>query len=493
MKLQHKLLALVLAASATGALAAEGAPAGNEIIGNIRSDRAATERAQCMQAAGIWRSVSLRRIDASIPSYECMSHFYSNTGDGFASRGRSLPSRDDYNTWQLLLQTYAQSDAVAAVRDYPSPKRSLATDWLGAGPAARNVKKVEDGWRNMLMASPFETAPVVGAVADHMQRNTVKCGPEYLDSIQAVKNAALRAAALRQYDKACGAEAMAKEAKAKAEMAAKMAERAPALLELSDLEPVPSRQQLPAAQLAALRDLPGLKTVTIGVPTAPTVWMLLDIGAPTSWAAVAQMWPAVREGKVALKVVPMAATGAAAQDVAVLLASKNPTQLVRTWIRHSDKGQKTITGAEKERIRDANWTEQLDADRERRTPAPEIKFAPLADADALAAAQAAVTRNTEMVLKAGLTSLPVAIVQWAANADVVTGVPTDGLRAVMGNALAALNKPAELAYETGIASQLREIGMLPKGSAVAGKLEAQVCAAEGVCWAAEGEKKKGWF
>lgn len=464
MKLKHKLLALALAACATGALAAEGGAAGDEFNGNIVGRLAETEKAQCMQAANNWRAASRQRISAGLPSYDCMRHYYGNVGDGAFGRGRALASRDDYNTWQLLLSAYAQSDVAAAVADYaPGWKVDRTTDWLGAGPAARNYKRVRDGWLNMLAANPFETAPTVGT-SDHMQRNTVKCGDEYLDSIKAVKNASLRAAALKQYNKTCGPEAMAAQAKAKAEMAAKLAERAPELLEMSDLEPVPSRQQLAVNPLATLLYTnKELKTVVIGVPEATPVRMLLDIGSQASWAALAQLWPAVRDGKLSVVAVPIAATSTGAGDVAVLLASKTPSQLVQTWLRYGDKGRLTITGAEKERIRSLNWAAEIAADRAGKAPEPKLEHV-TPDAEALAAAVQVVQRNTEVVLQAGVTALPVvAMLVGQDRVRAETALPSDGTF-VLSSKLAI--KPGDMAYESAVARQLREIGMLPEGARV---------------------------
>lgn len=471
---------IALALAATGAFAAGGGGGGDgQFVGNLAGNRADTERSQCLELVGRWYSMAGARMTP--PSYECRAHYHGNTNDGAFGRGAAMPTRDDYNSWLLMVEAYNTSDAVqqAGLMVAPGYSKDSPVEWFGFESSARNQaraernrKKIEAGRQAVMAADPFRTAKAV-VLVDPMSRATVKCGDAYADGVAGIKNASMRKAAQAAYDKRCGAAAEAARAKAAAEYKAAQATE-PRIIDVSELEQMePSVDPYQPRKLSVIRDAmlhPDVKSVVIGVATAPQLVLLMDAGSKAAWNVLAQAWPAVREGKLSVRLVPIARLTAVSESTALLLATDKPNFVARAW----------LAGGADQRLEDS--VAAL-AGTERGTyaePTPE----------ALAAAKAVVARNTEIILGAGIVGLPVAYYRDDASGAswVQTKVPAAGELFIAQLPL----KHNELRYEPALRKAMY-VQVVPVGAGEAGELKTQICAKPGgECWMAEG-KKKGWF
>lgn len=480
-------LGLSLALACSGAVAAAGGGGGGDgegqMVGNMMSDLAATERALCMRVMGRWRTIDRERMTP--PSYDCMAHYHHNVSDGAFDRTALMPSRDDYNNWLLLRQAYKSSAAwKAGPGTYAQyVEGESPADWFGdkaasdrnAARVARNRKLLDDGWARVQLSDPFSAARSVKSQEDPMQAGSVKCGPAYADAVAGTKNASVRRALQAEYDKACGPEAQAARAKAVADAQARRAAMEPRIIEVAELEPM--EPSMPAVQrdlnkiYAALQQ-PELKAVVFGVETAPQMTMLLDLSSKASWSSLAQTWPAIREGKLSVKAIPIAQLAPESAEIAALLATDRPNLMLRAWIQNGGNWSRTLAGCVKEQV-------QAEKIQDYTAPA----------ADALAAAQAVVTRNTELILEGGIVGLPVAQFRVASGQSyMATKVAKPG-NVYLFEAVQGID---ELRYEQSLRDQLG--AAVPKDSKTVGDLKAQVCAKPGgECWAAEGKVAKGWF
>lgn len=490
-------IALTLALASSGAVAAAGGGGGagdgeGQVVANATTDRANTERALCLRTVKYWYEIGILRMTSlapdrvSPPSYECRAHYLHNTSDGAFGRSRAMPTRDDYNNWLLLRDAYRKSDAMRDVWVYP--RSSSVPEWFGAAAAERNAEREKrnrarllDGWVRVSRADPFDRAPTFDPV-DASSAATVKCGAEYADAVGAIKNAATRHRLRAEYDKNCGPEAMAARAKAAADAAAARAAEEPriiALSELEQMEPVMGAHQPDNLNHTAKALLnPELKTVVFGVETAPQMVIAMDSRSQATWKIIAREWPGVREGKLSIRIIPIAVLKADSDDIAALLATDQPNRMMQAWVLASGGGQ----------LRQMGEAVQELAERDSKAAAVPAYVAP--SAEALAAAKAAVARNTELLLKAGIVGLPVAYYKDPATsrtyvADMVPRSPTGRFFEFAPG----FETGKDLTYEQSLRDQLGTA--LPKDSKKIGALDTKICNGAGECWMAEG--KRGWF
>lgn len=157
--MQHKILALLLAAGLAGAAHAADQDAVNAGVFGQRTNLSADEQQACahQMVRGNWTSPDRR---GTPPAYECAVAYWTWKTKGMLKQGFQAPAREDYQDWlqELASANNALAKAEAALKQVRSDGAMTGADTFEQGDIEAACEKARAAYIDVIKRDPMASS-----------------------------------------------------------------------------------------------------------------------------------------------------------------------------------------------------------------------------------------------------------------------------------------------------------------------------------------------